>query len=1603
MKNFLIIAIAALAVCSSCEKKEDPKADPKSAACDITAFTVNGTAWNINGTSITYTYPAGTPATALTPAITVSRGATVSPASGKAQDFFSGTGITYTVTAEDGKTKKTYTAKAAITLSTACDITSFTVDGAAWRISGASITYTYPPETDETLPLTPVITLSRGATVTPASGTAQDFFSGAGVTYTVTAEDGATKKTYVAKATRTLSTACDVTAFTVDGVAWHINGASITYTYPPETDETLPLTPVITLSRGATVTPASGTAQDFFSGAGVTYTVTAEDGKTKKNYTAKATRTPRSACDITAFTVNGTAWSINGTSITYTYPPETNETLPLTPAITLSPGASVTPASGAAQNFFNGTGITYTVTAEDGKTKKTYVAKATRTPRTACDITAFKVNGTAWSINGTNITYTYPAGTPEGLLTPAITLSPGASITPASGVAQNFFNGAGITYTVTAEDGKTKKTYVAKATRTPRSACDITAFTVNGTAWSINGTNITYTYPAGTTPTTLTPAITLSPGASVTPASGAAQNFFNGSGVTYTVTAEDGQTKKTYVAKATVELHSSCNITAFTVNGTAWSINGTNITYTYPAGTTPTTLTPAITLSPGATVTPASGVAQNFFNGSGVTYTVTAENGVTKKTYVAKATVARSAACDITAFTVDSQPWNISGTNITYTYPVGTPVTALTPVITVSPGASVTPASGVAQNFFNGSGVTYVVTAEDGVTKKTYIAKATRTLSAACEITAFTVDGQDWDISGTNITYTYPVGTPVTALTPVITVSPGATITPASGAAQNFFSAQGVAYVVTAEDGVTKKTYTAKATRTLNTACAITAFLVNGQPWNISGTNITYIYPVGTPATTLTPVITVSPGATVTPASGVAQNFFSAQGITYVVTAEDGVTKQTYTAKATRTPNTACDITAFTVNGTDWNIDGTNITYLFPGGTQATPLTPVITVSSGATVTPASGVAQNFFGSAGVTYTVTAEDGVTKKTYTVKASITLRSDCLITAFKVNGQSWNINGADITYTYPVGAPVTALTPTITVSAGATVTPASGVAQYFFTEQGVTYLVTAEDGVTKRTYTAKATAQAVTSGLTGDCVWTITGAPPEYTLTISGSGAMGNYTSGNNVPWYDYRSNIKSFVVQEGVTNVGNYALEGSVKLTAISLGAAVTTIGERAFSGCTGLAMPVIPQAVTAIGDYAFYGCSGLTGALTLPQAVRTIGRYAFANCSKITAAALGEEVTTLGEAAFSGCAALTGVTLPQSLTALGEQAFYNCASLTGVAIPDKITVIGRQTFYGNSKLASVTLGEAVITIGEQAFYNCAALTGVIIPDKVTTIGTQAFVGCSKLASVTLGAAVITVGEQAFYNCAALTGTLTFPHAVTTIDREAFRGCTGLTGLSFGNAVRTIGEGAFRGCTGLTDALYFPHSATTIGDYAFYQCTKLTAVTIGTAVTSIGNYAFAEAGTTSVLIPSSVNTIGDYAFKKCSRLEDVNISATRIGKGAFEYCIVLDTITMNEGVVYVGESAFRSCPGVVTISLPESLSLWGLGAFCMICDAGNTPISAHAHVHVYGNTANKINEYLGTCSLASSGISVGEKRTLHIHGVDDCPKAWCSHFNGCVSY
>jgi hypothetical protein len=146
---------------------------------------------------------------------------------------------------------------------------------------------------------------------------------------------------------------------------------------------------------------------------------------------------------------------------------------------------------------------------------------------------------------------------------------------------------------------------------------------------------------------------------------------------------------------------------------------------------------------------------------------------------------------------------------------------------------------------------------------------------------------------------------------------------------------------------------------------------------------ISLALPYGWDITHLETFIEVSWKASVSPNSGSVQNF--THPVVYTVTAEDG-SKVTYTVTITVAPNSEAKITGFNLNApeTQGVIDEKDkiITVTIPYGTSKTNLTPVITLSSGATVSPESGVAQNFTNS--VQYTVTAEDKNTKANYFIQ-------------------------------------------------------------------------------------------------------------------------------------------------------------------------------------------------------------------------------------------------------------------------------------------------------------------------------------------------------------------------------------------------------------------------------------------------------------------------------------------------------------------------------------------------------------------------------------------------------------------------------------------
>ena len=207
--------------------------------------------------------------------------------------------------------------------------------------------------------------------------------------------------------------------------------------------------------------------------------------------------------------------------------------------------------------------------------------------------------------------------------------------------------------------------------------------------------------------------------------------------------------------------------------------------------------------------------------------------------------------------------------------------------------------------------------------------------------------------------------------------------------------------------------------------------------------------------------------------------------------------------------------------------------------------------------------------------------------------------------------------------------------------------------------------------------------VDSGTCGENVtWTLTGSSDDLTLTFSGSGKM-DYDGYNN-PWGSRSEKIKTVIVEEGITSIGDYAFYSLNKLNDVSL-----------------------PDTVTSIGNYAFFSVS--LKQITIPDSVTSIGERAFSYCKSLTSITIPDSVTNIGDNAFSWCESLTSITIPDGVTRIENYAFWDCSSLTSITIPDGVT--------------SIELG---------AFRHCSSLTSIMIPDSVTSIGAEVFTNCPQI-------------------------------------------------------------------------------------------------------------------------------------------------------------------------------------------------------------------------------------------------------------------------------
>lgn len=345
----------------------------------------------------------------------------------------------------------------------------------------------------------------------------------------------------------------------------------------------------------------------------------------------------------------------------------------------------------------------------------------------------------------------------------------------------------------------------------------------------------------------------------------------------------------------------------------------------------------------------------------------------------------------------------------------------------------------------------------------------------------FTTEGGD-----NIITVTLPAGTPLNDMHPQLQLSDYATIlAPDLTGGITFVKDTKTAFTVQAEDGKTTKTYYVVVklsdeekpsgaeiytdTIMLKDANILRDLDILGK--NITtgtdSTDIELLLDAGKDTSNLMIYARLSYGATASPALDGKKGMNLSDWTTFTITSGDGTNTRTYRIKATARTQASISAFSLTIGGTVYEgvIDNKANTITVSGvddsNLSSTSFAPDVTLGPETLVcSPAPGLAQDF--SRTVQYIVAGNEKVLSRTYTVSVlnkagqlisgsgggggsdPVTPATGAKITAFSVLGVDGVINqsAGTITVTLPAGTNVTAVAPSVTVTAGAVVSPVPG---------------------------------------------------------------------------------------------------------------------------------------------------------------------------------------------------------------------------------------------------------------------------------------------------------------------------------------------------------------------------------------------------------------------------------------------------------------------------------------------------------------------------------------------------------------------------------
>jgi len=528
--------------------------------------------------------------------------------------------------------------------------------------------------------------------------------------------------------------------------------------------------------------------------------------------------------------------------------------------------------------------------------------------------------------------------------------------------------------------------------------------------------------------------------------------------------------------------------------------------------------------------------------------------------------------------------------------------------------------------------------------------------------------------------------------------------------------------------------------------------------------------------------------------------------------------------------------------------------------------------------------------------------------------------------------------------------------------------------------------------------------------------------EDVLTINGTGAIPDYADYFDPPWYSISYLVKSLVIAEGVTSVGDNAFK-AFNVNDLSLPESLKSIGEDAFYGSNRLTSLKLPKNLESIGSFAFGDCYQITS-VTIPASVKEFDPTAFpaassyiveegnTNYKSVDGVLFNHDLTTFVRIPGK----IISYTIPESVRIIGERAFYH-STVQNVVLPSQLEVIEKEAFLYSNSLSNLTIPASVKSIGSGAVYgqsleslkieegntNFVMIDGFLFDHDVTRL--IQYTVHDQRQSYTVPSTVTIIDSYAF-SCSYSLRNVTLPDSVTTIGDSAFYYCSQMENVNMPADLETIGDNAFNSC-GKLKSLRIPGKTKSIGSHAFEWCESLIDVSIPDSVTSIGEYAFYRCPMKNVTIPKGLRRIETYTFFTCNGLVDLVIpdSVEYIGPYAISYCEELKTLLIPDTVKTITNNAFCYCNKLETVYYQGSLNLSDTGLFYSdvknVCVSPDYAFSKLGDKNVTNDSTvcQEFQSQFNHCFKATYDVESG---TLKQEKKKDAIE-WESRTNGCAEY